>query len=314
MSDLVPARYFSAEHAIEALYRDVNLEGTPLESRVGGTFELQDVVFTLDLPSLCAPASRPKFNVGLGLTHAAEMIIGEDLNEILTLFAPRYSDFSDGYGTYGPRVRDQLAPLMRELVDKPETRRAVLSMWDAGRDMVDSEHGLQHTDHPCTLGITFRIRGGNLYSSVHMRSNDVWLGWPHDSVQFGVLHMTIADALNLGYGAMTHKADSMHMYMRDEEAVLNYLEWLRETPYHIRPRVELSGFGYTDTLAPLEDPLENARSEVRDIVKASSSAADMVAHLNINGLSMSKSGLLWAQAILDKRISDEADSDLADAL
>lgn len=240
-------RFAGGEDAYPTLRADVLTNGSQLESRVGMTYELENVSMLFLNPKMIAPVSRPGFNPGLGLTHAAELVLGEDLRDEVLTFAPRYADYSDWYGSYGPRANGQLAPLLREL-QSPGSRRAVLALWSSDLD-AKGDDGYAHSDHPCTLSLTFRVRDNRLNMSVHMRSNDIWLGWTHDIVQFGVLQMTLANCLNVRVGTYWHTADSFHMYERDSA---------NSSPVvGIPPHLPLTGFGYPGCT------LEEAQADVR---------------------------------------------------
>jgi thymidylate synthase len=65
--------------------------------------------------------------------------------------------------------------------------------------------------------------------AVYMRSNDAYLGLPHDLFCFTLLQELIALKTNLPLGIYTHYATSMHAYEKDVEKVSNYLaEGLQE--------------------------------------------------------------------------------------
>lgn len=250
-------QFGSGEEAYPALRADVLTTGSFVESRVGPTYELENVGMMFLNPRMIAPVSRPGFSPGLGLTHAAELVLGEDLKPQILTFAPRYEEFSDGYGTYGPRAHGQLEPLLREL-EKPSSRRAVLALWNSDLD-AKGDDGYAHSDHPCTIALTFRVRNHRLNMSVHMRSNDIWLGWTHDIMQFAVLQMTLANCLGVAPGTYWHTADSFHMYERDRAA--------SSPVVGVPSRLTVSGFGHFGCT------LEDARNDIRAALGASSTAS-----------------------------------------
>jgi thymidylate synthase len=72
----------------------------------------------------------------------------------------QYADDGVLLGAYGPRLRrwrghvDQLAQAIATLRADPDSRRAVVQLYDPGRDAAG------HRDVPCTLGFRFQLRGG----------------------------------------------------------------------------------------------------------------------------------------------------------
>ncbi len=61
-------------------------------------------------------------------------------------------------------------------------------------------------------------RGSNLHMSVTMRSNDAYMGLPHDVFCFTMLQEMVAKTLGLELGEYYHYVGSMHLYMSDIEA------------------------------------------------------------------------------------------------
>lgn len=117
------------------------------------------------------------------------------------------------HGAYGPRVRDQLRHVVRKLVGDPDTRQAVVTIWDPARD------NDPHPDIPCTVTIAFRLVRDRLRMRVVMRSQDVWLGTPYDWFQFAQLQLTLARVLGVGVGVYHHVTLSTHIYEPDLELV-----------------------------------------------------------------------------------------------
>jgi thymidylate synthase len=92
----------------------------------------------------------------------------------------RYTDDGRLQGAYGPRMRrwrgqvDQLDQVRRTLTRDPDSRQAVIQLFDPERDTCG------HRDVPCTLNYRFFLRGGRLQMHTTMRSQDLWLGFPYD--------------------------------------------------------------------------------------------------------------------------------------
>lgn len=114
------------------------------------------------------------------------------------------------WGAYGPRVAGDVANLVDLLKGDPDSRQAVLTIFDSGRDLGRTDQ----LDLPCTVSIQFLWRE-RLEMRVQMRSNDVWLGLPYDLGQFAMLQAAVAQALGTRPGEYTHTAQSLHLYDRD---------------------------------------------------------------------------------------------------
>lgn len=136
-----------------------------------------------------------------------------------------YTDDGLLQGAYGPRLRrwpgrsgsradrpghleeiDQLERVTALLRRDPDTRQALVQLFDAARD----HRG--HRDVPCTLSWRFYLRQGRLHLHTTMRSQDLWLGLPYDVFTFTVLQELVAGWLDVGVGEYHHHVDSLHLY------------------------------------------------------------------------------------------------------
>ena len=150
------------------------------------------------------------------------MMSGSDRPDWITQFNSRFHEYADTnnpggvpiiHGAYGHRWRehfntDQLFEAVRMLVCDPESRRVVLSMWDANVDL-----GTEHNDLPCNTHIYLRIVREKLEMTVCNRSNDVIWGMTGANA----VHMTMLQellALELGYeiGCYRVFTNNAHIY------------------------------------------------------------------------------------------------------
>ena len=100
----------------------------------------------------------------------------------------------------------QLSHVVNMLRDKPDTRQAAISIYDA-----KEIHKYKH-DTPCTYAVQFTIIEGELCMSVYMRSNDLWYGFCNDQYQFSQLQELVASMLGIEIGWYYHHAHNMHLY------------------------------------------------------------------------------------------------------
>ncbi|MBZ5563959.1 MAG: thymidylate synthase [Acidobacteriia bacterium] len=144
----------------------------------------------------------------------------------ITYYIPKYADDADGdeiSGGYGPRLfnwrgLNQVEKVTDVLRSKPDSRQAVIQLFDAG----DLHRG--HKSIPCTGTLQFLLRGGALHMFASMRSNDVFLGLPHDVFCFTMLQEIIASELCVELGTYKQAVGSLHLYtrrMNDAKQFLN---------------------------------------------------------------------------------------------
>lgn len=162
--------------------------------------------------------TRPNYNTRIAMIEALQ-IIGEFSDpELIVTASPNFERFREQpghfHGAYGMRVRGQIRHVIRKLTDDPDTRQAVVTIWDP---FMDNQRAKR--DYPCTVMLQFETRGGQLCMNTLMRSNDCHLGLPYDLFQFCQLQCSVANALNLAPGPYRHTALSMHAYERDVEAL-----------------------------------------------------------------------------------------------
>jgi len=135
--------------------------------------------------------------------------------DFIRYYIPAYnSESTDGetiFGGYGPRLFsqrgiDQLKNVIQLLTRNPESRRAVIQLFNA-----EDLEGVRK-EIPCTLTLQFVRRQGHLNMLVTMRSNDAYKGLPHDVFCFTMLQEIMATTLGVGLGIYKHFAGSMHLY------------------------------------------------------------------------------------------------------
>lgn len=161
-----------------------------------------------------------------GLSLVGQTSVPEAIIDRVRSFYP-FTDDGVFWGAYGPRVAGDLGQVVKLLEEDSDSRQAVLTLFDSGRDL---RRGVK--DVPCTVAVQFFLRDRWLGPGpddcwpcldmwVVMRSNDAWLGLPYDLGQFSLLQAAMAGATGASVGSYTHSVGSMHLYERDwEEAAL----------------------------------------------------------------------------------------------
>jgi Thymidylate synthase len=165
--------------------------------------------------------------------ESLHMLAGRNDVAFLAQFVPSFAQYSDDgetqNGAYGYRWRDwfgydQLDEIVNELTARPESRRAVLTMWDATKPEYISERYWQDEgdllyaikggkDAPCNTQAYFDLRGGKLNMTVLCRSNDIVLGcFGANAVHFSFLLEYLAARLGTPIGVYRQFSNNFHYY------------------------------------------------------------------------------------------------------
>jgi hypothetical protein len=156
------------------------------------------------------------------------MLAGRNDVKFCTQFVARMKEYSDNgttfHGAYGFRWRehfgyDQLAAIVAELKENPNSRRCVLAMWDATMGILGVEGDLGTAmgggkDVPCNTHIYFEVQRGYLNMTVCNRSNDLlWGALGANVVHMSMLQEYIANASGYEVGTYTQFSNNMHVYL-----------------------------------------------------------------------------------------------------
>ncbi|PCJ89716.1 MAG: thymidylate synthase [Hyphomicrobiales bacterium] len=148
-------------------------------------------------------------------------LAGDESLEFIKHYIASYPEFSnDGVkinGAYGPRIfglgtekmkagKSQWDRVINNLKERPGSRNAVIQIF------ANSDDKPRNKDKPCTCTLQFAIRNKQLLMHTHMRSNDAFLGLPHDLFSFTMLQEIAARELEVGLGTYTHSVTSLHLY------------------------------------------------------------------------------------------------------
>lgn len=169
-------------------------------------------------------------NIFAQIAETLWMLYGRNDLDWLERYIPQCKNWSDDGETwraaYGPRLRywqagtDQIAQVINKLQKDPQTRQAVITLWDPAQDWIEYSK-----DYPCNNWLHFIVRGGELHLSVQVRSNDVMYGLSHvDFFGWSVLQELIANCIGLPVGVLAWGATSMHVYKRHYSKQAHMLE------------------------------------------------------------------------------------------
>lgn len=254
-----------------AAYRP--LLGAPVvETTRGRSHELLGVSALIRRPRarLCRSETRGRAFSCLG--ELVWYLSGSNALEPIARYISKYrKESEDGktvYGGYGPRLfgqhgHDQIANVLTLLRDSPTSRRAVIQLFDA------ADISARRPEIPCTCTLQFLARDGQLHLIAHMRSNDAFIGLPHDVFCFTMLQEIMARSLGLEMGPYRHMVGSLHLYeenVPDAEALLGE---------HFQQRIEMPAMPEGDPWPAIAQLVKGeARARAREEFDASELLAD----------------------------------------
>ncbi|MCW5658873.1 MAG: thymidylate synthase [Burkholderiaceae bacterium] len=152
---------------------------------------------------------------------------GHNRLDFIKYYLPHYKDLTDdgttihgGYGPrlFGPRQAGQIKRVISLLKKKPDSRQAVVQIF-RGDDLIGN-----HKDVPCTCTLQFMIRSKRLHLLTTMRSNDAYIGLPHDVFAFTMLQELVARSVDVELGLYKHFVGSFHLYDKNRDKAAQYLE------------------------------------------------------------------------------------------
>lgn len=193
----------------------------------GEATELPGVLLQIKNPRARLSRTENRGRLFSSLGELLWYLAGTNALDFIAYYIPGYNDDSeDGrtiYGGYGPRLfnptgNDQVTNILNLLRGKPSSRRAVIQLFDADDLAIDRR------EIPCTCTLQFMIRNERLHMFTNMRSNDAFLGLPHDIFTFTMLQEILARSLSVELGMYKHFVGSLHLYAKNIEGAQKYLD------------------------------------------------------------------------------------------
>ena len=198
-------------------------QGSHINPRKGAATELVGVNLRLGNPRARFSRMETRGILYSALGEILWYLSGSDEFSFIEHYIPKYrercntpSGVEHAEAAYGPRIQHQL-PYLKELLHKPDTRRAVISIYR-------HEDQKNLYDFPCTCILQFLPRNGKLHAIAYMRSNDIFIGFPHDVFAFTFIQEWLACCSGLKLGEYIHMVGSFHLYADDRERAHKYLE------------------------------------------------------------------------------------------
>ena len=125
---------------------------------------------------------------------------------------PVYGKQWRSWGTPDGKHIDQMAALIKNIKDNPESRRHIISAWNVGE--LD-----QMALPPCHLLFQFYVANNTLSCQLYQRSADCFLGVPFNIASYSLLTHMIAEQCGLKVGDFIWTGGDCHIYLNHLEAV-----------------------------------------------------------------------------------------------
>jgi thymidylate synthase len=210
---------------LRLVIEEIYANGERIKPTKGKAIELTGVLLELTEPRARLSRTETRGKPYSCLGELCWYLSGTNKLDFISYYIPRYKDYAEGdevFGGYGPRLFNwrglsQLDKVTEILRKKSSSRQAVIQLFD-GHDIVE-EHG----DVPCTCTLQFMLRRDKLHMLTNMRSNDAFLGLPHDIFCFTMLQEIMARSLSTELGTYKHAVGSLHLYEVDSEAARLFL-------------------------------------------------------------------------------------------
>jgi len=213
---------------LRAVFSAILKRGIHVNSSKGSNTEISGVLLELRQPTARLSRTETKGTVYSCLGESLWYLAKTNRLDFIKYYIQNYTKFSDDdrtlYGAYGPRIFrmrgkvNQIDNVIQLLKEKRSTRQAIIQIFNA-EDIID-----KHKDIPCTCSIQFLIRRGKLHAITNMRSNDAFLGLPHDVFAFTFLQEIVARSVGARLGTYKHAVGSLHLYDKDREKAQQYLK------------------------------------------------------------------------------------------
>lgn len=216
--------------------------GMTIRPTKGEALEVVGAVIELTDPRARVSRSHKRSRIFSALGELLWYLSGSDDVGFIEYYISMYPAFAVQRrveGAYGPRLfgdQHRLSDVIEILRQKPDSRQAVVQIF--AHDDLGNEK-----DVPCTTNLQFFIREGRLDMVTHMRSNDAYLGLPHDVFAFTMIQEMVAIRLGVELGTYKHFVGSLHLYTRNSDDARAFLDegWHRSTPMPPMPQGDIEG-------------------------------------------------------------------------
>lgn len=269
----------SLDGLLVVLYETLMNSGDKQEGSRGPMLELLGVTLRLTKPRARLSRSEDRGKPFSALGELLWYLTASDKLEFIESYVPRYREEAENgviHGAYGPRLfamrgkTNQVENVLDMLAKNVGSKRAVIQLFNAE----DIEK--RYPEIPCTTTLQFMGRNGRLHMSVTMRSNDAYLGLPHDVFCFTMIQEMVATTLGLEVGEYYHYVGSMHLYTKDLEGAARYNQEGHQRTVEMPAMQPGKPFDFVPTLREAEDRIRHGEPVDADVVAPDGYWADIV--------------------------------------
>ena len=178
----------------------------------------------------------------------------DDNGDLGRVYGAQWCDWKKPDGT----SLNQVNRLISELKNNPNSRRHIISAWNAGEL---NEMALT----PCHAMVQFYIHDGELSCQLYQRSADLFLGVPFNIASYSLLLMMVAQVCNLKTGEFIHTFGDLHLYSNHIDQAKLQLE--REPKALPKMKInseikDIYGFHYEDFKLENYDPHPSIKAPI----------------------------------------------------
>ena len=210
----------NANNLFSEMFWNLKVSGIKSSSRNGEVIRFPSPVLT----TILHPTERVLFHAGrdanpiFHLMESIWILAGRNDVAFLQQFNSKISQYSDDgerfNAPYGYRIRhqfgfDQLKAIIDHLEHTPNSRQAVMQLWDT------ADFNKSTLDKACNTQLIFEIQNGRLNMTTFSRSNDMWYGYAGANiVHFTIIQEFLAIALNVQIGEYRTISNNLHLYTK----------------------------------------------------------------------------------------------------
>lgn len=272
-----------ASEARRAILRDVLDDGSQVDEDGGrGSFrELHAYTTGMANPLARIRVGADPLNIVGAIARFVWMVSGSDRLEDIAFYEEKVRPYTDDGlsvpgSSYGKRLfnakpgLNQMAGVIKELQKNPSTRRAAAVVW-IPEDAVRASN-----DIPCTFGLFFHIRAGELIMTTVMRSNNAFTLVPYNFFEFSMLGEIVAADVGVPFGRYLHWAASMHVFDAHAAAAATTADRTDSPAAEMPPMPTGDALVKATDLARFEQKLRNTSTleELRTIAEDAHTALD----------------------------------------
>lgn len=221
--------YFSGptlDDVMRSVTEEITLHGESISPTKGAAAELTGVLIEITNPMARLSRTETRGKPFSCLGELCWYLAKSNSLDFISYYLPQYRKSAENgliFGGYGPRLfdwagQDQVANVTHLLRRKRDSRQAVIQLFDA------DDIAQEHLDVPCTCMLQFMIRRDSLHMMTYMRSNDAFMGLPHDVFCFSMLQEIVARDLGVELGTYKHAVGSLHLYDVDRARAQQFMD------------------------------------------------------------------------------------------